>query len=53
LTSFAALGATYKAKPGASNILVTKGNATAGNHEGITYFTPAEQATVAAWIDSL
>jgi len=48
LTSFMALGPAYKVKPGAANILVTK-----GDHQGTTYFTPAEKTTVAAWIDSL
>jgi hypothetical protein len=53
LTSFAALQAPYKVKPGSANILVTKGALTAGVHSGLPYFTAAEQATVAAWIDSL
>ncbi len=53
LSSFSALGALYKQKPGASNILVTKGTPTAGKHEGIDYLSAADQATVAAWIDSL
>ena len=53
LTSFDALAAKYKTKPGSSNILVTKGALTGGSHSGLPYFTTAEQATVAAWIDSL
>ena len=53
LSSFAALQQTYKTKPGANNILVTKGDATNGMHSGIVYFTATEKATVAAWIDSL
>lgn len=48
LTSFATLQAKYKVKPGASNIFVTK-----GDHQGTTYFVPAEKTAVAAWIDSL
>ena len=48
LTSYAMLGATYKAKPGAGNILVTK-----GDHQGTTYFNTTQQQTVAAWIDGL
>jgi hypothetical protein len=53
LTSFDALGAAYKAKPGANNILVIKGDATAGQHQGLPYFTAAEKTTVAGWIDGL
>ncbi len=53
LSSFAALGPTYKVKPGASNVLVTKGDASGGLHQGAAYFSPTDQATVAAWIDSL
>jgi len=53
LTSFDALAAKYKMKPGAQNILVTKGSLTAGMHSGIPYLTSTEQATVAAWIDGL
>lgn len=48
LTSYAALGAAYKAKPGASNILVVK-----GDHQGTTYFNATQQQTVAGWIDGL
>ena len=53
LASFAVLQATYKTKPGNTNILVTKGNLTGGVHSGLPYLTAAEQTTVAAWIDSL
>lgn len=53
LTSFADLGPQYKTKPGAANILVTKGGLTGGIHQAIPYLTATEQATVAAWIDSL
>ena len=53
LTSFSALQAKYKMKPGNANILVTKGDAMGGMHQGIPYFTAAEKTTVAAWIDSL
>lgn len=49
--SFAALGAKYKTGPGASNVLVTKADATAGKHQGIDYFTAAEKTTVTNWID--
>ena len=48
LTSFDALEPQYKAKPGASNILTTK-----GDHEGIIFLTPTERMTVASWIDGL
>ncbi|MCX5741660.1 MAG: hypothetical protein NT062_04070 [Proteobacteria bacterium] len=48
LSSFNNLQAKYKAAPGTTNVLVTK-----GDHQGTTYFTPAEQTTIAAWIDSL
>lgn len=53
LTSFDALGPKYKTKPGAQNVLVTKGSLTSGMHSGIPYLTATEQTTVAAWIDSL
>ena len=53
LTSFAALATKYKTKPGASNILVTKGDATAGVHQGVQYFNATQKSTVASWIDSL
>ncbi len=48
LTSFSALQAKYKTKPGSTNILVTK-----GNHQGITYLSSADRMKVAMWIDSL
>lgn len=48
LSSFSALQPKYKMKPGASNVLVTK-----GNHAGVIYFDATQQKTVADWIDSL
>ena len=48
LTSFATLEPKYKTKPGNANIFVVK-----GDHQSTLYFTPAEQATVTAWIDGL
>jgi hypothetical protein len=48
LTSFAALGAAYKVKPGANNILVLK-----GEHQAQPYFDANQKTTVAAWIDGL
>jgi hypothetical protein len=48
LSSFAALQAKYKMKPGSANILATK-----GDHQTITYLNAAQVATVVAWIDSL
>jgi hypothetical protein len=53
LSAFGVLQPRYYTKPGASNILVTKGSLTAGVHQAVPYFDAAEQATVAAWIDSL
>lgn len=53
LSSFDKLGAAYKTKPGNANILVTKGALTGNVHQGVPYFTADQQATVAAWIDSL
>jgi hypothetical protein len=55
LSSFAALDAKYKVKPGATNVLVTKmdGMPAGTLHYGVAYFTPAEKMTVAMWIDSL
>jgi len=53
LSSYDSLQAKYKMKPGAQNILVTKGDATQGMHEGIQYFSDADKATVTSWIDSL
>ena len=48
LTSFTALEAKYKMKPGSTNVLVTK-----GNHAGIQYLNAADKLTVQNWIDSL
>ena len=48
LSSFAALEAKYKMKPGSANVLVTK-----GDHAGIQYFDAAQRTTVQNWIDSL
>ena len=48
LTSFTALEAKYKMKPGNTNVLVTK-----GNHAGIQYLGAADKMTVQNWIDSL
>jgi len=46
------LEATYKAKPGASNKLVTE--AAAGvDHHGVPYLSATEKTTVTNWIDSL
>ncbi len=54
LTSFDTLDTKFKAKPGNTNILVTKGDATNNQHPvGIPYFTPDQKATVTAWIDGL
>ncbi len=53
LSSFTALQAKYKTPPGLMNILVTKGDLTAGVHAGAAYFGTAEQQEVAAWIDAL
>jgi hypothetical protein len=55
LTSATALQAKYKMKPGATNILVTKGSmgSPPGTHEGITYLDATAQSAVAMWIDSL
>lgn len=50
-TSYTTLDAKYKTPPGASNILVTKADATGGTHQGITYFSTAEKTAVANWID--
>jgi hypothetical protein len=47
LSSYTALEAKYKMHPGASNILVIK-----GQHLGPA-LTAADQATVANWIDSV
>ena len=55
LMSFAVLDAKYKVKPGAMNILVTKGavSTPVNMHQGIQYFNDTEKAAVAAWIDGL
>jgi hypothetical protein len=53
LNNYSMLTVRYKTKPGSTNILVTKGNLTGGIHQAVPYFDPQEQATVAAWIDSL
>jgi hypothetical protein len=53
LTSFSSLAAKYTAKPGATNILVTKGSLTGDMHSGLPYLTAEEQTIVANWIDSL
>jgi hypothetical protein len=50
-TSYASLDAKYKTPPGASNILVTKADPTAGMHQGITYFSATDKTAVANWID--
>jgi len=51
LGSYSVLDAKYRTPPGASNILVTKGDATNGTHEGIQYFSASEKTTIANWID--
>lgn len=48
LTSFDALDARYKMKPGNTNILVTK-----GAHQGQPFLTADGITTVTAWINSL
>ncbi len=53
LTSFEALGARYKAKPGRANILVTKADSAGGMHYGNPYLDVDGKRIVAAWIDSL
>ena len=53
LTSFSTIAARFLTKPGSSSSLVTKGALTGGIHQGLPYLTADEQATVAAWIDSL
>lgn len=52
LTSFAALEAQYKMKPGTGNLLVTKAGDGA-DHHGTPYFSAADKTTVANWIQSL
>jgi hypothetical protein len=55
LISFQDLQAKYKQKPGLDNILVKKGDISVpvGVHQNQPYFTEAEEATVAQWIESL
>lgn len=54
LTSFDALEAKFKVKPGNTNIFVTKGDLTNNEHPvGIPYFTPDQKAAVTAWIDGI
>lgn len=53
LADYTKLMAKYKVKPGAMNVLVTKGDATANMHYGAPYFTAAEKTTVGNWIDSI
>jgi hypothetical protein len=53
LTSYDTLAAKYKVKPGETNILVTKADATGGTHQGIQYFTGVTKTAVANWINSL
>ncbi|HWO19733.1 MAG TPA: hypothetical protein VNO30_13200 [Kofleriaceae bacterium] len=48
LTSYSTLMAKYTAKPGNTNVLVTK-----GDHAGIVYFSAADKTTVENWINSL
>jgi hypothetical protein len=50
-TSYATLDARYKTPPGATNILATKADPTAGTHQGITYFSAVEKTAVIDWID--
>lgn len=52
MTSLPELEARYTAKPGLSNILVTKGGSE-NTHQGLFYFSTVEQAQIAAWIDRL
>jgi hypothetical protein len=53
LTSYLALGARYRVKPGATNILVTKADSSNGQHYGYAYLDVDGKRTVARWIDSL
>jgi hypothetical protein len=48
LTSFTALQAKYKQKPGSTNILVTK-----GPHQGTQYFNTTDKTAIQNWIDGL
>jgi hypothetical protein len=50
LSSYTALEAKYKMRPGASNILVIKG--VPSGHNG-DWFTATQQDTIAKWIDSI
>ena len=53
LTSYLALGAKYKVKPGATNVLVTKADSSNGIHFGYAYLDIDGKRIVARWIDSL
>lgn len=57
LVEFPQLAQRYTAKPGSTNILVTKGDLTAGNHPTTPTIAPyldeTQKAAVAAWIDGL
>jgi hypothetical protein len=55
LSSFSALQAIYKTKPGSTNKLVTKavGLVPEGVHQGIPYLTADELTTVTNWVDGL
>jgi cytochrome c553 len=50
-TSYQTLDMKYRTPPGSGNILVTKGDPTAGMHQGIQYFSAQDKMTVANWID--
>ena len=50
-TSYATLAAKYKTSPAASNILITKA-ADGGTHNGATYLTAADKATITTWINA-
>jgi mono/diheme cytochrome c family protein len=50
-TSYATLAVKYRTAPGATNILVTKADATAGMHQGIVYFDAGQKQMIANWID--
>ena len=53
LSSFSTLQAKYKMKPGATNILVTKADATGGQHQGVAYFNAQQKTAVTNWIEGL
>jgi len=53
LTGFDKLTTKYTARPGADNVLVIKANTTNNVHQNVQYFSDAEKATIAAWIDGL